>query len=211
MKKKVIIFDLDGVLFDSIEIAERHLRISFPGLTQEMQKEILTGNFHEEISKISLARREENEEEKEFRKKLYEEEKTNAPMYEGIKDLIKKLHNEEYIIALNTSARVPTCMPCLEVNNIQNFFDFIGTAEVSKSKVEKFKIIKDKYNVESEEMLFVTDTLGDLKEADIASVPTVCVTWGAHDETYFLREPHKNLEKIVNSVEELEVLIKSYN
>ena len=60
------------------------------------------------------------------------------------------------------------------------------------------------------DMLFVTDTLGDIREADIAGIPTVAVTWGAHDESYFNREPHENLLKIVSSVSELEGFIEAF-
>ena len=64
-------------------------------------------------------------------------------------------------------------------------FDFLGTAEISKNKVEKFKILKEKYGIREEEMLFITDTLGDLRESSEAGVPTVAVTWGAHKREHF--------------------------
>lgn len=53
-------------------------------------------------------------------------------------------------------------------------------------------------------MIFITDTLGDIRDADLANVPTVAVTWGAHNRSFFNREPHKNLVKIVDDVEELQ-------
>lgn len=201
---------MDGVLFDTIAIAEKHLTTTFPELTSEMQRELLTGNFHDGINNLAVSSIQETEEERSVRIEKYVKEKSNAPMYDGMKDLVKKLHSKGYVVALNTSARNTTCMPCLEVNNIVHFFDFIGTVEISKSKVEKFKIIKEKYDAKDEEMLFVTDTLGDLREADTAGVPTVCVTWGAHDEKYFYRESHENLLKIINSVSELESFIEAF-
>lgn len=208
MKKKVIIFYLDGVIFNSIEIAEKFLSLSFPGLTPQMQKELLVGNFHEGLKSMKHLQVEETQEEKEFRLSNYSKEKSEAPIYAGIKEMLVKLHSNGHIIALNTSAYSNNCLPLLQKTEIGQVFDFIGTAEVSKNKIDKFKIIKEKYGVENDEMLFVTDTLGDLREADVAGVPTVCVTWGAHDETYFLREPHENLSKIVHSVSELESFIE---
>jgi phosphoglycolate phosphatase-like HAD superfamily hydrolase len=61
----------------------------------------------------------------------------------------------------------------------------------------------EKYNIPKEHTLFITDTLGDIREAEIADVPTVAVTWGAHDRSYFKQEEHKNIVAIVDSVDEL--------
>lgn len=210
MQKKVIIFDMDGVLFDTIALASRHMFFTFPDITDEIQKELLTGNFHEELDKLSLKRREETDEEKQERKLLYAKEKAKSAMYEGIKELLHKLHNAGYLIALNTSAYERNCLPLLENSGIIHMFDFLGTADISKSKVDKFQIIKDKYAVNQKDILFITDTLGDLREADIAGVPTVAVTWGAHSETYFYRETHNNLLKVISSVSELEDFIANY-
>ena len=57
-------------------------------------------------------------------------------------------------------------------------------------------------------MLFITDALGDLKDADIAGVPTIAVTWGVHNKSFFEKEKHINLIGIVDTVEELSNLIK---
>ncbi len=78
---------------------------------------------------------------------------------------------------------------------------------MSKSKVEKFRMMEEKYGVRKNDMLFITDTLGDIREADKAGVPTIAVTWGAHDTSYFHREPHENLIGVVSTVAELENFI----
>ncbi len=80
----------------------------------------------------------------------------------------------------------------------------IATAELSKSKVEKFALITEKYNVNASDTLFITDALGDVKEAEMAGVPTVAVTWGVHDHTFFNRKKHSNLIGVVNTVKELQ-------
>jgi phosphoglycolate phosphatase len=209
MKRKIIIFDLDGVLFDSCELTEQFLYDRYPGLTKEMQMEILCGNFHEELKKITLPKKEQTEEEAEARRVLHTENRSKVPMYEGVKELLENLHKEGYIIALNTSAYEKNCLPLLDRAGIISLFDFLGTAETSKSKVDKFKIIEEKYGFDNKHVLFVTDTLGDIREADSANVPTVAVTWGVHDRSYFTREEHKNLVGIVDSFEQLKRMIDS--
>lgn len=205
--KKMVIFDMDGVLFDSVKLAHEHTLRIFPGITDEMHKELLNGNFHEGIKKIEHLRITETDEEKELRKRKYAEEKSKMPLYNGVEDFLKHLHSNGYILALNTSAYDRNTVPLLEKAGILEMFDFLGTADISKSKAEKFKIMEEKYGFKNDEVIFVTDTLGDLLEAKVAGIPTVCVTWGAHNREYFTREAHANLVGIVDNFEELKKFI----
>lgn len=207
MKRKIIIFDLDGVLFDSVSLLEQYLYNLYPGMTKEMQMEIWCGNWHEELKKITLTKKSETEEETEARKTLYTANKSEVPMYKGAKDLLEELHKEGYILILNTSAARKNCLPALEHAGVASLFDFLATAEISKSKIDKFRVIREKYGFDNKHTLFVTDTLGDIREADTANVPTIAVMWGVHDRSYFTREEHKNLVGIADSFEELKVLI----
>ncbi len=206
---KIVIFDMDGVLFDSILIAETYVQTVYPGLTPQMQKELLVGNFFEELQKYrsTLPPKTETPEEKEIRQAAYAQAKLGVSMYDGVRDFLGRLHTKGYTLVLNTSALERNCVPLLEKEGIKEMFDFIATGEVSKSKVEKFRMIEDKFKVSAPELIFVTDTLGDIREADIANVPTIAVTWGAHDHSFFNREPHQNLKKIVDTVFELEEYI----
>ena len=212
MHKKVIIFDMDGVLIDSVETSSKYMLERFPTMTKEVGKEILCGNFHEEVEKFRLANKikEETAEEKETRKAAYEIIKLKCEAYDGIHDLLSDLHKDGYILAINTSAIKRNCIPILNKEGLTELFDFIGIAEISRSKVEKFKMIQEKYGVTKNDMLFVTDTLGDIREADIAGIPTLAVLWGVHDESYFNREPHENLKGVVSSIEKLKNFIYKY-
>ena len=207
MKSKIIVFDMDGVLFDTTEIARKNMKNRFPDITDEIQKEILTGNFHEEVAKLTIPRKKETEEEKITRQLQYSKDKSKALMYMGMKELLIEIKERGHIIIMNTSALDRNCIPLLEKSDIKDLFDMLATAELSKSKVEKFKMIQEKYGIEKNEMLFITDTLGDIKEADIAGIQTVAVTWGAHDKSYFTREKHENLIKVLDSVSELQDFI----
>lgn len=211
MRRKIIIFDLDGVLFDTVALSEQFLYDQYPDITREMWLEILCGNFHDELTKITALKKVQTEEEKMARRLLHTENKAKAPMYEGAKEFLEALHKEGYTLALNTSAYERNCAPLLERAGVIELFDFLGTAEVSKSKVDKFKIMEEKYGSDSAHVLFVTDTLGDIREADSANVPTVAVTWGAHDRNYFTREEHKNLIGIADSFAELREFIDDSN
>jgi phosphoglycolate phosphatase len=206
MKYKVIIFDLDGVLYDSPKMVNDLFLYTYPTMTQEMMNEILCGNFHEELDKFKLTNkpREETIQEKESRLKMYQEKKRTLPLYDGMQKLLEFLFEKGYILTINTSALEKNCVPLLEYAGIAKLFDYIATKETAVSKVEKFRIIMKKYSVTPEETVFVTDTLGDVREADIAKVPTIAVTWGAHDLSYLTREPHQNVVAITSTIQELQ-------
>lgn len=208
-RSTVIVFDMDGVLFDSIDLAWRHFLARHPGVTKEMFREVHLGNYHTEIQKLAHRVPPRTEEERKIQSASYTEEKSRTPLFEGMKELLEALHADGIVLTVNTNAFERNCVPLLEYNGIRTLFDFIASAEVSKSKVEKFKIIEDRYAVSNDRLLFITDALGDVRDADEAHVPTIAVTWGVHDESYFAREPHENLRKVVHSVSELKASILS--
>jgi len=210
-KYKIIIFDLDGVLVDTVNMANEYFREKYPTITKEIINEALAGNFHEEMEKIKLdhASTIRTEEEQNERFAAYTAKKTLAPLFPGILELLERLQKKEYILVINTSAMEKNCLPLLEKIGVIKLFDYIGTAEVSKSKVEKFEIIKEKYSCPKENIIFITDTLGDVREAKVAGIQTIAVTWGAHDRPYFTREINENLIGVVDSVEELEQAISN--
>lgn len=196
---------MDGVLFDSVSLANEYIRKKYPDITDEYHQEMMTGNYHEEYAKLKtfFPSPEKSDEEKLLQKETFSEMKSRVPMYSGMKELLQKLHQEGYILALNTSAYNRNCLPLLEREELTLLFDFLGTAETSKSKVEKFMMIENTYGLHNKDTLFVTDTLGDIREAAEAGVPTVAVTWGAHDRSFFEREENSNLIGIVDTVLEL--------
>jgi phosphoglycolate phosphatase len=201
--KKLVIFDFDGVLFDSSRLASAYIQGMYPAITDDIMNEILSENFHEGMSKLTLPKIEETEEERRVRKQAYLEKKRITPLFPGIRELLTELAKREVILAINTSAVRESCVPLLENQEIAHLFDYVGTKEISPSKTEKFSLILEHFNLVPEDTIFVTDTLGDLKEALVVEVPTIAVTYGAQPREYFTKEPYANLVAIVDTVGEL--------
>jgi amino acid permease len=59
-------------------------------------------------------------------------------------------------------------------------------------------------------MLFVTDSLGDVVEAQGQSISTVAVTWGVHSCEIFTVSNADNLFQIVDSIPDLAIAIESF-
>ena len=76
-------------------------------------------------------------------------------------------------------------------------------------KKEGFRaLFEDSGRVLAAFMVFVTDTLGDLREADQAGVPTIAVTWGAHGKEHFSAGSYPNLIAVVDSIPELDAILE---
>lgn len=210
-KNKIIIFDLDGVIFDTVKMSNDYLRDIFPNISEESLTNLLCGNFFEGFEKLKKTTEfiKESPEDEQMRKHAYSEKKKNAQMFLGIKELLFKLKDDGYLLTINTSAYEKNCTPLLEKNGVAEKFDFIASAEISRSKVEKFKLIIEKFQTEKHNAIFITDTLGDLREADISDISTIAVSWGAHSQHFFEIEEHKNYLGMVNSVDRLYQLIKT--
>lgn len=202
---------MDGVIFDTKAIVKDFIMKRYPGLPEKVYSELGNENFHEEMEKHSHLRVRWSEEEEKKEYADYAELKSKSKSFEGIDELLRELHGSGMILTLNTSAYGTSTVPLLEQSGLIDLFDFVASAEVSKSKVEKFDLIKSKYNLKKEDILFITDTLGDVKEAELADIPTVAVAWGYHDESKFKIEAHENLLGIAHSPAELRTFIKDLN
>lgn len=180
--KKVIIFDFDGVIIDSWEHAyEGNLR-TFPNLKSGEHRNFFNGNIHEELKKMPEPVYSYEEQQK-WWDEVHVLKKKDLPVFDGMKVVLKKL-SENYILSINTSSDAVSTKNYLQGNDI-DFFDSIYGTEISKSKIEKFNKILNHYNVEAKDCFFVTDTVGDIKEAKVLSIPTILVTWGYQTEEHF--------------------------
>ena len=71
----------------------------------------------------------------------------------------------------------------LSHENLNKYFDEILGPRASTSKTEKIQMILDEHDLEPKQCVLITDTLGDLKEAEEANINKIGVTWGFHKES----------------------------
>ena len=69
----------------------------------------------------------------------------------------------------------------LESAGIKDCFEAVYGYNTHKSKIFKFEMIRDKFNVVLEDAVFITDTLGDVKEAKKLNIKTIAETFGFHN------------------------------
>ncbi len=180
--QSIIIFDYDGVIIDSTELAREHSKWEWPEITREEHDALYNGNIFEQMTTLQSPRT--AEEKSEYRSTIHLPNKKKLSAYEGIKEVIMYLA-EKYTLVINTSSMEKDVSIYLETHGMLSCFSRIYGKETSKSKVEKFGMIMKNYNVIAEECIFITDTLGDLLEANTLHIPTLIVTYGYHKMNSF--------------------------
>src|SRR3989338_9083471 len=93
--------------------------------------------------------------------------------------------SEKYKLVINSSEYHENIIKRLERNNVLHIFDFIGVKGVSENKMEMLGIFLERFGVSSEEVIFITDTIGDISESDKAGIESIAVTWGVHSREDF--------------------------
>ncbi len=202
---RVIIFDFDGPIVDSFLACFEMGEFRSPGITLEEYRMMFTGNIFDEFEKRQQGKPVIEPPDFDYGK---ESQKRKLPLtpVQGIPELLKNLHTKAHILAIISSSNSERIREYLRTHHIEEFFTDVLGADVEKSKVRKFEMVAQKYNVSPDQMIFVTDTLGDIKEAAEHNIPTIGVTWGFHDKT-LLRQG--NPHAIVSTPKALEAAIEN--
>ena len=79
-------------------------------------------------------------------------------------------------------------------------FSFLFGLETHKLKTHKFKKVLNEFNLKEDECIFVTDTLGDILEANEVGIKTIAVDFGYHERE---RLEKGNPMKIISEFNEL--------
>lgn len=105
---------------------------------------------------------------------------SNQELEKDIVDSIKNLSNK-YTLAIISSTSSSYIKSYLEKRNILSDFSDILGSELDLSKADRINVLLRKYDIKLDEVVYITDTLGDIKEAEKFGVKSIGVTWGLHD------------------------------
>jgi phosphoglycolate phosphatase len=169
---KAVIFDFDGVINDTLEIAFSINKIIFPGVTLKEYKDFFNGNIYEREKVTPEAAKEYF--------KLQEEEFKKLKIEKEIKGELLKMKDKFYLFIVSSNSEM-TLNNYFENNDILHIFKEVLGVESHKSKIEKFKIIMGKYNLNRDNCIFITDTLGDILEANKVNLKSIAVDYGFHE------------------------------
>ncbi|MES2930681.1 MAG: HAD family hydrolase [Patescibacteria group bacterium] len=170
--KKLVLFDFDGVLIDTLISCYQINTEVNDDLDIEEYKGFFNGNIHNSIRKNG----EQREEHPEFPQK-YDFFTRELKITDDLKESVKSLAMS-YVLAIVSSTMTSSINQILQREGISEYFSVVLGSDIDQSKVVKIKMLLEKYGMQPENSIFITDTLGDIKEAKECSVRSIAVTWG---------------------------------
>ncbi len=172
---KAIIFDFDGVLHNTFECLHKLHCDTLEILTpNELKEKVFNGNPREYFKKFT------NKQQTNFEeawKKHYQDLRIKQRTKDELNILCKK-----YLLFVNSSNTELNLNKYMENNGLLNIFQKIYGVETHISKVAKFRILLKEANLKAEDCIFVTDTLGDILEANEVKIKTLAVDFGFHEK-----------------------------
>ena len=194
MKKKIILFDFDGVIADSFEMAFSVNKIITKNINKDDYRKLFDGNINDWKKRTKLSEEETHRIDTEFFK-LYDPLMKKIRTTKGIKIVIKKL-GKNYILIIISSTISSPIHDFMDRHNLSLFFDKIMGNDVHNSKCEKIRMIFDEYKIKPDDCILITDTLGDIREAATMKVKSIGVTWGFQKKENLLKgNPFRIAEK----------------
>lgn len=182
--RKFILFDFDGVIADSFALSYDVARITHPeaNLTADGYRELFEGNVYEAIKKTIPGGARNDAYVAEYAPRV-EREVTMVP---GMEKVVRQLATS-YTMVIISSGASPHIRHFLERHSLEDCFAGVMGGDVHTSKVEKTRMVFEKHKLTSDDCVFITDTLGDIREAKERGVGAIGVSWGWHK--------HATLEK----------------
>jgi phosphoglycolate phosphatase len=174
--KKLVIFDFDGVLANTIEFSYKLHKDINKGLTWEKFSSFSYGNFHEGMGK---AVKEEGHKIPENFREEYEKKLLTLSTEDILHDTVLKLA-DKYKLSVVSSTTSEYVKKFLQQENLLECFSDILGADIHTSKVIKTNSLLEKYHLNGSDAVYITDTLGDIKEARECGVVSIAVLWGHH-------------------------------
>ncbi|MEG4853358.1 HAD-IA family hydrolase [Microcoleus sp. B5-D4] len=206
---KVIIFDFDGTLADTIDILlsisnRLSVELGFKSATKEQIAQLsnLTSWQLLQYSGISI-----------FKfplliRMLKAELRTEIPniqLFPGIKEVVLELKTLGFQLGIITSNSRENVLESLEKNGLQDTFTFI----YSGSTFGKHKVINSwlkRERINAKEVVYVGDEIRDIDAARKTGIKVMAVAWGfnsqealaAHNPDFLIQSPQELIEIMSN-------------
>jgi phosphoglycolate phosphatase len=194
---KIIVFDFDGVIADTFSFCYRIIN-ERDSITPAEYRSRFEGNINtapKAPGRSGAAF--------DFFSRYTPELMASQPD-EKMVSVIRILAREHTLIIVSSTI-TSAISAFLDLHGLRNVFAEILGNDVDRSKVKKLRDVIRRYDIDPSETIFITDTLGDIREATECGVRSIAVTWGYHSaETLQKGEPYQIVDipsKLLETVE----------
>lgn len=209
MKVKVVIFDWDGTLIDSVDhiadsLHQAATELGYPELEREAYRDIIGLGMIEALEKLypGLSREEMVRIREGYAGYFFKKVTTPQNVFDGMADVVADLRSSGRGCSVATGKSRRGLEMALTSSGLGAHFDTTRCADETRSKPHPLMLeeILAFYGYEPEEAVMIGDTRYDLEMAQRIGMPSIGVEWGVHKrdvlEAY---DPHA----VVNSVADL--------
>jgi len=181
-KIKAVIFDIDGTLADTIPLIIKAFRQAVePLVHQPLSDQEIEATFgpSEEGSVRSLAPDDYEKGTADFTRIYKESHDMCSHPFDGMTELLNTLKSKGVKMAVATGKGKETADISLQQFNLTGFFEMIETGSPEGSrKVEAINLILHSWpSIKKEEVIYVGDSPGDIKESHEAGIAAVAAAW----------------------------------
>ncbi len=181
---KLLLFDFDGVLVDSLDVYEKTVTDCLNVIGQPLSRgrveflELFEDNFYKSLADkgVNMDR---------FMTAsvdiLSQVNYADMKPFEAIRPVLRELKKTHPMVVISSND-TPTIKEALRLYDFQGIFDDVLGSDFMLSKKEKILYVIKKYHIGMEDIYYIGDTTGDIKEGRQAGVKTVGVTWGWHNK-----------------------------
>jgi len=207
--KKLIIFDFDGVIADTMPDILRNSNLAaekmgFSGTsTQEMVRNLKEMSFEELGRAMGIT---ENMIE-EFVKNIlsfFSSKNSNPSIFSEMKEALKELAKNNFLSIITNNSRKAVNQFLLQ-NSLKDTFELIVDNDIPGSRTEKILSTQKHFDIAKENVYFVGDAVSDVEAAKEAAVHSIAVAWGNQD-SQMLKD--SSPEFIINTPSEILEIIK---
>jgi len=189
MDVKVVIFDWDGTLVDSVEhiagsLHQAATELGYPELEREAYRDIIglgmvealerlyPGISHEEMTAIREG----------YARYFFRKVTTPQNIFEGMADVVADLRSSGRGCSVATGKSRRGLESALISSGLGVHFDITRCADETRSKPDPLMLeeILFFYGIEASEAVMIGDTRYDLEMAQRIGMPSIGVEWGVH-------------------------------
>jgi phosphoglycolate phosphatase len=208
MTQKVIIFDFDGTIADTVDalvsiangLAQK---FGYIPITQEELALLRNLNSREIIKYSGISILKIPFLVKKVKSELKSKIKELKPI-SGIKETLVVLNNNGYRLGIITSNSQENVTDFLRVNDLDNLFDFVYSGVTIFGKTTIINNVLKQKQIKSQEVIYVGDETRDIEASKKANIKVIAVTWGFNSQEvlakqnpdFLIQEPYELLEVI---------------